>query len=210
MSAKGKFIVFEGGEGTGKSTQIRLLERHLHDKLGLEVVLSWEPGGTPLGEKIRSILLDPASGKMSYKAEALLYSAARAEHVERVIRPALERGAVVLCDRYIDASKAYQGWGRKLGLQSVHDLNDWATDGTFPDRVFVFDLDPKLGIERVIKRQDGKLDRLEQEKIEFHQNIRAAYMHIAKSNPDSYSVIDSTQSIEDIHASIVASVAKLF
>ncbi|HVJ63764.1 MAG TPA: dTMP kinase [Bdellovibrionota bacterium] len=206
----GKFIVFEGGEGTGKSTQIRLLERHLQENLGCEVVLSWEPGGTPLGEKIRSILLDPTSGKIAYKAEALLYSAARAEHVDKVIRPALERGAVVLCDRYIDASKAYQGWGRKLGLQSIHNLNDWATDGTFPDHVFVFDLDPKLGMERVIKRQDGKLDRLEQEKIEFHQDIRAAYLHMAKSHPDSYTVIDSQRSIEEIHAAILKAITRIF
>lgn len=207
---RGKFIVFEGGEGTGKSTQIRLLEQHLHQKSISEVVLSWEPGGTPLGEKVRSILLDPASGKISYKAEALLYAAARAEHIDKVIGPALERGCVVLCDRYIDASKAYQGWGRKLGLQSIHELNDWATDGTFPDHVFLFDLDPVVGMNRVIQRQDGKLDRLEQEKIEFHQSIRSAYLHIAKSLPQSYTVIDSTQSIESIHEIIKNKVDELF
>lgn len=205
----GKFIVFEGGEGTGKSTQIRLLEQYLHQKHSTEVVLSWEPGGTPLGERLRSILLDPASGKVSYKAEALLYAAARAEHVDKVIAPAIKRGAVVLCDRYIDASKAYQGWGRKLGLQSIHDLNDWATDGTFPDHVFLFDLDPAIGMQRVIKRQDGKLDRLEQEKIDFHQNIRAAYLHIAKSSPNAYTVIDSTQSVEAIHEIIRSKVDSL-
>lgn len=207
---RGKFIVFEGGEGTGKSTQIRLLEQYLHQKLSTEVVLSWEPGGTPLGEKIRSVLLDPASGKIAYKAEALLYAAARAEHIDKVIGPALERGAVVLCDRYIDASKAYQGWGRKLGLQSVHDLNDWATGGTFPDQVFLFDLDPNVGMKRVIQRQDGKLDRLEQEKIEFHQSIRSAYLHIAGSQPKTHTVIDSTQSIDDIHNLIRAKIDTLF
>jgi dTMP kinase len=208
--AKGKFIVFEGGEGTGKSTQIRLLERHLVDKLNLDVVLSWEPGGTPLGEKLRTILQDPNSGKISSKAEALLFSAARAEHVDKVIGPALASGAVVLCDRYIDASKAYQGWGRKLGLQSVHNLNDWATDGTFPDHVFLFDLDPKIGMQRVIKRQEGKLDRLEQEKMEFHQNIRSAYLHMAESHPDSYTIIDSNQDIDSIHELILKSIAPIF
>lgn len=146
---------------------------------------------------------------MSYKAEALLYAAARAEHVDKVIQPALERGAIVLCDRYIDASKAYQGWGRKLGLQSIHDLNDWATGGTFPDHVFVFDLDPKLGMDRVIKRQDGKLDRLEQEKMDFHQDIRSAYLHIAATTPGRYTVIDSQQEIDLIHQIIKSAVTTL-
>jgi len=195
------FITFEGGEGTGKSTQIRLLERYLQAK-GHEVVLSWEPGGTPLGEKIRSLLIDPNSGKIDYKAEALLYAAARAEHADKVIRPALAAGAIVLCDRYIDASKAYQGWGRKIGLQSVESLSEWATDGLFPDHTLLFDLDPKLGMKRVIKRQDGKLDRLEQEKMNFHESIRAAYLHMAKNKPKRYTIIDSNQEIDEISQKI--------
>ncbi|MBS1984189.1 MAG: dTMP kinase [Bdellovibrionales bacterium] len=199
---QGTFIVFEGGEGTGKSTQIRQTEANLKAR-GFEVVVTWEPGGTALGERIRSILLDPNSGPMDPRCEALLYSAARAEHVAKVIRPALEKGAVVLCDRYWDASRAYQGAGRGLGLKPIDDLNIWATGGLFPDRVYLFDIDPEAGMERVKARTaTGALDRLEQESMSFHEKIRQAYLFVARSDPARYRLIDSRKAIADIQNQI--------
>lgn len=191
---KGLFVVFEGGEGTGKSTQIHSLKAFL-EKENFEVLLSWEPGGTPIGEKIREILLSPSSKGMDARCEALLYAAARAEHVQKVLRPAIERGAIVLCDRYWDASRAYQGFARGLGFSSVDQINFWATEGLFPDRVYFFDLDPQVGLARVNKRQDGRLDRMEQEKMDFHQKIRAAYQFIARQSPERYLQIDASQSV---------------
>jgi dTMP kinase len=198
---RGLFIVFEGGEGTGKTTQIKQLESRLK-QLGRDVVLSWEPGGTALGERIRAILLDPNSGPMSARCEALLYAAARAEHVQKVIRPALERGAVVLCDRYWDASRAYQGVARGLGIAAVDHVNFWATEGIFPDRVFLFDVDPEVGLSRAAARQGGMKDRLEQESSRFHNQVRDAYLFIASSNPKSYRVIDATRTVDSIAAEL--------
>jgi dTMP kinase len=196
---RGLFIVFEGGEGTGKTTQIKQLEAKIR-ATGREVLLSWEPGGTALGERIRAVLLDPSSGPMSSKCEALLYAAARAEHVEKVLRPALDRGAVVLCDRYWDASRAYQGVARKLGISSVDQLNYWATGGLFPDRVLLFDINPEIGLSRAAERQGGMKDRLEQESLGFHETVRAAYRFIAESHPESYEIIDASRDIESIGA----------
>lgn len=196
---KGLFIVFEGGEGTGKTTQIKQLEATIK-ALGHEVLLSWEPGGTPLGERIRAVLLDPSSGPMSAKCEALLYAAARAEHVDKVLAPALKRGAVVLCDRYWDASRAYQGVARKLGISSIDQVNFWATGGLFPDKVFVFDIHPEIGLSRAAERQGGMKDRLEQEPTNFHESVRAAYRFIAESHPETYEIIDASLGIETIGA----------
>jgi len=128
----------------------------------------------------------------------LLYSAARAEHVEKVLAPALERGAVVLCDRYWDASRAYQGVARGLGTSSIDHLNYWATDGLFPDKVFLFDIDPNIGLSRAATRQGGMKDRLEQESIGFHETVRRAYRFIAESHPTSYEIINASQDIEAI------------
>lgn len=201
----GKFIVFEGGEGTGKSTQIRALESWLQSQ-GREAVVTWEPGGTDLGQRIRHVLLDPTSGPMDARCEALLYAAARAEHVAKKIRPALERGATVLCDRYWDASRAYQGAGRSLGLGPIDSLNQWATQDLFPDRVYLFDLDPERGLERAKLRNQGAMDRLEQEGLPFHEKIRQAYLFIARSEPARYRIIDASRPPEVITAEITADV----
>ena len=202
---KGVFIVFEGGEGTGKSTQIRKMEALLKQK-GFDVIVTWEPGGTPLGERVRHILLDPSSGKMDARCEALLYSAARAEHVAKVIRPALDRNAVVLCDRYCDASRAYQGAGRGLGMKAIDQLNCWATQDLSPDRVYLFDIAPEAGLERAKVRNEGTLDRLEQEPLDFHNQIRKAYLFIAQSDPARYRMIDSRGGIEEIHQKLLADI----
>ncbi len=193
----GRFIVFEGGEGTGKSTQIRALESFLKQQ-GRDVIVTWEPGGTPLGERIRHVLLDPTSAPMDAKCEALLYAAARAQHVNMVIRPALERGTIVLCDRYIDASKAYQGAGRSLGAKAIEDLNQWGTNGLLPDKVYLFDANPEQGLQRAKERNKGVLDRIEQESMDFHQQVRSAYLYFASIDPIRYKIVNSTQSIETI------------
>lgn len=176
--------------------------------MGFDVLVTWEPGGTPLGQRVREILLDPQSGPMDSRCEALLYTAARAEHVAKVIRPALERGTTVLCDRYWDASRAYQGAGRGLGTKAIDRLNEWATGDLFPDRVYLFDIDPEAGIGRAKARQ--ALDRLEQEPLSFHDKIRSAYLHIAKENPASYRIIDSRRTIEEIQAELVADLRPFF
>jgi dTMP kinase len=195
---KGLFLVFEGGEGTGKSTQIQKLKSKLEDQ-GSKVIVTFEPGGTVLGQKIREILLNPAHSGMSPKAEALLLAASRAQHVEEVIRPGLESGAVVLSDRYWDASLAYQGVARNLGVQNILDMNLWATSGLAPDKVFIFDLEPGVGMERARARAQGEaLDRLEQEDGVFHQRVRQGYLTILARNPGTHTLVDASLNVGDI------------
>lgn len=189
---KGLFIAFEGGEGSGKSTQTQALKSWLEAQ-GRTVVLSREPGGTEIGQKIRKLLLDPATGEVSSRAEALLYAADRAEHVDTVIRPAIDRGAVVITDRYIDSSIAYQGGGRVLPSEDVMRLSRWATSGLLPDMTVVLDIDPRLGLARCKDH-----DRLEQEPMEFHDRVRRTFVQLARSEPERYLVIDANQSSEEI------------
>jgi dTMP kinase len=198
-SRSGAFFVFEGGEGTGKTTQIKALKKRL-EQLGREVIVTWEPGGTPLGQKIREMLLDPNVPPMDPRCEALLFAAARAEHVAKVIAPAVAEGKVVLCDRYWDASRAYQGAGRKLGFQAIDRLNEWGTRAFYPDRVFVFDLDPQMGLARASARTGGKLDRLELESLNFHEMVRQSYLQVVKTYPKRYRLIDASKKMEDIEA----------
>ena len=188
----GFFIVFEGGDGGGKSTQ----EARLSDALvqrGHEVVRTREPGGTPAAEAIRGVVLNPEFTGLDDRAEALLYAAARADHAARVIRPALERGAVVISDRYLDSSVAYQGYARGLGPDAIRDLSLWATDHLVPDLVVVLDVDPKVGLSRV-----GKPDRLEAEPLAFHEQVRAAFLDLAKRDPEHYLVVDARGTIDEV------------
>jgi dTMP kinase len=205
MMWPGYFIVFEGGEGTGKSTQIKLLAERLRDA-GRSVVLTWEPGGTPAGTKIRELLLAPETGALSFRAEALLYAAARAEHVEKVILPALQQSKIVLCDRYWDASRAYQGVARGLGWAQVDEINRWATLGVYPQRVFVFDMDPEEGLKRAELRQQGFKDRLEAEGKQFHSDVHLAYLEIALRHPETHRVLNAQSSVEELSALIWADV----
>jgi dTMP kinase len=197
--APGLFVVFEGGDGAGKSTQIRLLRAAI-ERSGREVVVTREPGGTALGERIREQLLSHASDGMSDRAEALLYAAARAEHVEEVIRPALAAGKVVLCDRFVDSSVVYQGAGRGLGEEPVEELNRWATAGVVPTLVVLLDLDPEDGLRRAVG--DGHPDRLEAAGLEFHRAVRAAYLRRADAHAERTLVLDASRPVEDLHAEI--------
>lgn len=193
----GYFIVFEGGEGAGKSTQEALLAASLEER-GMTVVRTREPGGTPAAEAIRHVVLSPEYAGLDARAEALLFAAARGEHAARVIRPALERGDVVICDRYIDSSVAYQGFARGLGPKRVRDLSLWATDELVPDLTVVLDIDPTEGLARFSER-----DRLESEPLDYHQQVRAAYLAMAEDDPDRYLVLNARDTVERIAQAIL-------
>lgn len=199
----GAFIVFEGGEGAGKSTQEALLAHWLLER-GRTVVRTREPGGTPAGEAIRTVLLSNEYAGLSDRAEALLFAAARGEHAAQVIRPALESGSIVVCDRYLDSSVAYQGYGRDLGADYVRDLSLWATQNLVPDLTVLLDVDPAIGLSRV-----QSPDRLESEPIEYHQRVRRAFVDIAHADPQRYLVVDANQDKAVIAEQIRLRVAEL-
>lgn len=196
----GFFIVFEGGEGAGKSTQEGLLADALTAR-GHTVVRTREPGGTPAAEAIRAIVLSPEHAGLDPRAEALLFAAARGEHVARVIRPALERGDVVICDRYLDSSVAYQGFARGLGPRRVRDLSLWATGDLLPDLTVVLDIDPVEGLARFDER-----DRLEAEPLDYHQQVRAAYLALAEQEPERYLVLPARDSVDSLASAILTRV----
>ena len=199
----GLFVVLEGGEGAGKSTQSRRLVDRLR-ATGREVVATREPGGSPVSEAVRAVLLDPANEGMSVRAEALLFAAARGEHVARVVAPALARGAVVVCDRYVDSSVAYQGIARGLGADTVAGLSLWATEGLLPDLTVLLDVDPADGLVRA-----GDPDRLEAEPLEFHRAVREGYLRLAATEPDRYLVLDGHDAVEVVAARIDEAVGGL-
>jgi dTMP kinase len=201
--AKGTFIAFEGGEGTGKSTQSKLLQKWLEQE-GETVVLSREPGGTDLGKDLRKILLGHETGVISPRAEALLYAADRAHHVFSVIRPGLDRGDVVITDRYFDSSAAYQGAGRVLNPSEVARISRWATESLYPTLTILIDVPAEVGLSRLQSR-----DRLEAEPTEFHERVRQEFLQIAMMDPERYFVVDGTQTVEEIHTQIIARVAEL-
>jgi dTMP kinase len=201
--ATGVFIAFEGGEGTGKSTQSKLLKEWLEAR-GESVVLSREPGGTDLGQGLRKILLGHETGVISPRAEALLYAADRAHHVFSVIRPALAEGKVVITDRYFDSSIAYQGAGRVLAPGEVARISRWATESLFPTLTIVIDLPAEIGIGRL-----HNPDRLEAEPLAFHERVRQEFLQIARLDPERYLVVDGKQDIQEIHAAIIARVAEI-
>lgn len=191
------FIVLEGPDGSGKSTQTRLLVESLR-AAGKTVVQSREPGGTPAAEAIRNLVLSPEFTGLDSRTEALLFAGARAEHVANVILPALQRGEVVVCDRYIDSSIAYQGIGRDLGVDRIRDLSLWATGGVVPDLTIVLDMDAAVGLTRV----GNELDRLEQEPQGFHDRVRKAFVELALHAPERYRVVSASGSIEQVAARI--------
>lgn len=198
MAGSGYFVVFEGGEGAGKSTQEGLLALAL-ENAGRSVVRTREPGGTPAGEQIRHVVLSPEFAGLDSRAEALLFAAARGEHAARVIRPALERGDIVICDRYIDSSVAYQGIARDLGEDRIRDLSLWATRDLLPDLTIVLDVDPAVGLARFAQR-----DRLEAEPLGYHEDVRAAYLALAAADPARYLVLDARGGVDEIAAAILA------
>lgn len=202
--ARGMFITFEGIEGCGKTTQVELLRKYLTG-LGHEVLVTREPGGSPIGEKIRDILLDPGNCGMTALTELLLYEASRAQHVVDVIRPALESGVTVISDRFYDASTAYQGHARGLGADTVMELNLIATGGLEPDLTIVLDLPASEGLRRLGR----DLDRIESEAIDFHEKVRNGYIEVAGKDPERVKVVDSSGAIETTASEVVKIVEDL-
>ena len=193
MMKKGYFITFEGGDGAGKSTQIKKLMEYLESK-GFDVILTREPGGTDIGEKIRQIILDPENKEMDSVTEAMLYAASRAQHVSQVIKPSMEAGKIVICDRFIDSSIAYQGYGRNLG-DSVGIINSYAVGKYMPHKTFLLKLKPQAGSLRMAGREK---DRIELEAASFHQTVYDGYEALEKEYPDRIVGIDASRTIEEI------------
>ncbi|HVQ89226.1 MAG TPA: dTMP kinase [Actinomycetes bacterium] len=199
MTSRGIFIAFEGGEGAGKSTQSTLLTDWLVAR-GHKVTVTFEPGDTPVGKQLRGLLLGHETGELSPRTEALLYAADRAEHVAAVVRPALGRGDVVITDRYVDSSLAYQGAGRELTVDEVEQLSSWATDGLTPELTVLLDIDPEIGLSRF----DAPADRLEAEPLNFHQRVRQQFLDLAAREPSRYLVLEATGTPDEIHAAVRA------
>ena len=201
------FIVLEGPEGSGKSTQAKLLAESLRES-GRRVVSTREPGGTRLGERLRSILLDPDVDSVSPLAEALLYTAARAEHVERLIRPALAGGQTVVCDRFFDSTLAYQGSGRGLDLDQLRQVQLFATGGLEPDLRILLDVPVEMGLARRFADADS-VNRLDRESLAFHQRVRDFYSSEASHRPDKWTVIDASEPVFDVSGRVLAAVKGL-
>ncbi|MEV7528773.1 dTMP kinase [Agrococcus sediminis] len=198
----GAFITLEGGDGSGKSTQAAMLQAWLEER-GRTVVRTREPGGTELGVEIRR-LVQHTEGHVAPRAEALLYAADRAQHVATLVRPALERGDVVVQDRYLDSSVAYQGAGRELDGQQVRDLSLWAVDGLLPDLTILLDIEPEAGRERMAAREHAPYDRLEETGLDFARRVREAYLGLAAAEPDRFAVVDASGTPDEVHASVVS------
>jgi dTMP kinase len=204
------FITLEGIEGCGKSTQAELLSRELHAETGCQVVATREPGGCPIANKIRAILLDADNRELVPLAELLLYAAARAQHVAEVIRPALAEGKIVLCDRYTDATTAYQGYGRALDLPLIENLAQLATGGLTPDLTILLDCPEEVGLKRAMARinasSGAREERFEQESLRFHHAVREGYLKLAAAHPDRFIVVDGTLGISEAAAAIRSAV----
>ena len=207
MQSSGLFIAFEGGDGAGKSTQAARLAGSLESR-GLTVLRTREPGGSPIGEKLRSLVLDHGHGHIDAHTEALIFAASRAAHASQVIRPALARGEVVLTDRYIDSSVAYQGAGRGLGAGAVLSVNEWATSGLRPDLTVLLDVHPAEGRSRRTAG-DAAEDRMESEADEFHARIRQAFLDLAAARPENYLVLEAGLPVEEIAGLILGRVEEL-
>lgn len=203
FSDTGIFIALEGGEGAGKSTHAKLLEQWLSDS-GHDVVLTREPGGTSVGAALRAILLDHDTGDLSPRTEALIYAADRAEHVDALIRPALTVGSVVISDRYVDSTLAYQGAGRSVVAADIEQLAQIATGGLRPHLTVLLDIDPADGLGRA-----GDHDRIEAEPLDFHQRVREQFLALAAADPDRYLVVSATGDADTIHATIRTAVKRL-
>lgn len=202
-----RFITFEGGDGTGKTTQLKALESHLRGKRR-SCVSTREPGGTSLGKLIRQVLLEVGKQPIASPTELFLYLADRAQHVQEVILPAIDGGKIVLCDRYTDSTLAYQGYGRGIDLDLLRQLNDFANRGVKPDLTLLLDCPVELGLSRTAQRQSNagsarsREDRFEREKVEFHEKVRAGFLAMARAEPERFRIIDASRSVEQVSREI--------
>lgn len=200
---RGYFISFEGPDGSGKSTALEQILAKIGPSLKTQYLVTREPGGSKIAEKIRQIILDPNNKKMNDRTEALLYAASRSQHVEEVVKPALAKGEIIFSDRYVDSSLAYQGEGRDLGIKEVKMINDFATDKLEPDLTLFFDLNPKIGLSRIAAVRPDHEDRLEQEKLAFHQKVYAGYQKLLKIYPQRIVRVDASQTPEKVCADCI-------
>lgn len=195
---KSFFISFEGPDGSGKSTVLEQVVKQIAPRLKTQYLVTREPGGSVIAEKIRQLILDPANEKMSARAEALLYAAARSQHMTETIIPALEAGKVVFSDRFVDSSLAYQGAGRKLGISAIKQINDFATNKIEPDLTIFLDVKPEIGLARIAKERAGQEDRLEQEKIAFHQRVYQGYRQVNQVYSDRIKVVNADRPLNQV------------
>ena len=195
------FITIEGVEGSGKSSSTNDVVNRLR-KEGYDIITTREPGGTPIAEKIRDIILDVNNTNLDPRAEALLYAASRRQHLIEKVWPALKQGKIVICDRFIDSSLAYQGGARNLGIENITNINMFATENTWPDLTLLFDIDPELGLERIRTNQGREVNRLDLEKIEFHKKVRETFLNLAKKYHDRYVIIDASKSQKEVEEEV--------
>lgn len=207
--SRGRFVAFEGGEGAGKSTQAKLLANALEER-GFEIVMTREPGGTPGAEAIRDLLLSPPGEGWGAKAEALLFAAARADHVEQRIRPALMRGEWVICDRFVDSSRAYQGGAGGLGDEAITGLHRFGSEGLRPDLTILLEVDEVRLAERLAARDGDESDAIGGRGIEYHRAVAQSFHNLAKADPDSFAVIDGSGAPKSVHQSVVDALAPWF
>ena len=199
------FITLEGPEGSGKTSAIKIV-KELLEKEGYQIVMTREPGGTPISEQIRNVILDKANTAMDYRTEALLYAASRRQHLVEKVWPNVKEGKLVICDRYLDSSLAYQGFARGLGVEDILNVNMYATEGTFPDLTLLFDLEPDVGLKRISANSDREVNRLDLEKISFHEKVRNGYLELAKRFPERYVIIDASKSLEEVASSALKAI----
>lgn len=204
---KGFFITFEGGEGAGKSSIIDKIGKEF-DKAGIDYLITREPGGIQIAEDIRNIILDTTNTKMDERCEALLYAAARRQHLIEKVIPALNNGKIVLCDRFIDSSLAYQGYARGIGMENVLNINSFAIDNNMPDLTIYFDIAPEVGLERIRKNSNREVNRLDLEKMEFHYKVREGYKLLKEMYNDRIVEIDASKGIEEVFEDVKAIINK--
>ena len=191
------FITLEGPEGSGKTTAVEAAVKKL-EEMGYQIVRTREPGGTPIAEQIRNVILDKGNTAMDSRTEALLYAASRRQHLVEKVWPALKEGKIVICDRYLDSSLAYQGGARGLGIDNVLNVNLFATENTWPDLTLLFDIKPEIGLARISANAEREVNRLDLEKLEFHNSVRESFLALAKRFPERYVIIDASQSREEV------------
>ena len=191
------FITLEGPEGSGKTTAVEAAVKALEAQ-GYQIVRTREPGGTPIAEQIRNVILDKANTSMDPRTEALLYAASRRQHLVEKVWPALKEGKIVICDRYLDSSLAYQGGARGLGVDNILNINLFATENTWPDLTLLFDIKPEIGLQRIASNANREVNRLDLEKIEFHNKVRETFLQLAERYPERYVVIDASLDRESV------------
>ena len=201
------FITFEGPEGSGKTSVIKNVYDYL-TKRGYEIILTREPGGTPIAEEIRNIILDKKNTNLDARAEALLYAASRRQHLVEKVWPALKEGKIVLCDRFLDSSLAYQGGARGIGVEEILNVNLFATEGFYPDLTFLLDIEPSLGLKRIALNKNREVNRLDLEKIEFHNKVRQTFLDLAKKYEDRYVIIDASKPLVEVNKSVEEAIAR--